>query len=84
MGSLVPYTILFLIFNDLQVLVLLLTAGLLGVSIWGVYNLRQEFNPVWFIPQSSYFFKFLSRFMVQYPNFGKIAKNSFFIIKKKK
>ena len=32
----------------------MLTAGVGGVGIWGLTQLRQEFNPVWFIPQESY------------------------------
>ena len=55
----------------LQIIVLLLTAALLGTAIWGVTNLRQEFNPIWFIPKSTYLFQFLIRMFDYYPNLGK-------------
>jgi hypothetical protein len=35
-------------------LVLLVTAVLLGVSVWGNVLLRQEFDPMWFLPKDSY------------------------------
>jgi len=33
---------------------ILTTIGLLAVSIWGNIELRQEFNPIWFLPPESY------------------------------
>lgn len=44
--------------------------ALLAVSIWGVTELKQEFNPVWFLPQSSYLFGFLSKILEYYPDAG--------------
>ena len=32
----------------------LLTCVLLGFSVWGNILLRQEFNPIWFLPRESY------------------------------
>lgn len=55
-----------------QVLVFLVTAGLLCVSIWGVTHLRQYFNPILFIPHSSYLFQFLSKLMHYYPEAGTV------------
>lgn len=61
--------------SDLQqALVLVVTAVVFGTSIWGVTNLRQEFNPVWFIPQSSYLFQFLSRAQTFYPEAGEALR----------
>ena len=37
-----------------RLLVLLLTAGLLGCGVWQVTLLQQEFQSVWFLPASSY------------------------------
>ena len=37
-----------------KAMVLIFTLGLLGVGIYGVYELRQEFNPAWFLPPGSY------------------------------
>lgn len=60
----------FLLKNPVKVAVILSTVVLTGASIWGVTNLRQEFDPVLFIPQSSYLFKFLSRILHYYPEAG--------------
>ena len=32
----------------------LVTLLLLAISVWGNTQLRQEFNPVWFLPAESY------------------------------
>ena len=37
-----------------QGIVLIVTLGLLGVSVWGNVELRQEFDPMWFLPKTSY------------------------------
>ena len=37
-----------------KVIILIITATIGGFGVWGLTNLRQEFNPVWFIPQESY------------------------------
>ncbi|XP_042884344.1 protein patched homolog 2-like isoform X2 [Penaeus japonicus] len=60
----------YLLKKPVKALALLVTAVVFGTSIWGVTNLRQEFNPVWFIPQSSYLFQFLSRAQTFYPEAG--------------
>ncbi|KAK7065466.1 Patched domain-containing protein 3 [Halocaridina rubra] len=53
-----------------KVLVLLFTAGLVAVSGWGLSNLRQEFNPIWFLPHSSYLYKFFMKQELYYPTLG--------------
>ena len=40
--------------GPVKVLIIFLSAALLGVSLWGNVLLRQEFNPVWFLPAESY------------------------------
>jgi Niemann-Pick C1 protein len=37
-----------------KVLVILVTAGVTGVGIWGNILLRQEFDPTWFLPPETY------------------------------
>lgn len=37
-----------------QVFVAAFTLGLLALSVWGNVELRQEFNPMWFLPRDSY------------------------------
>jgi len=39
---------------SVKILILLSTLGLFGVSVWGNILLRQEFNPIWFLPPDSY------------------------------
>ncbi|KAF2362202.1 Protein patched/dispatched, partial [Trinorchestia longiramus] len=53
-----------------KVTVLLVTAALTATAGWGISNLRQEFNPIWFIPQSSYLFSFLSKTEIYFPQAG--------------
>lgn len=38
---------------------MLVTTCLFGVCIWGNVELRQEFDPVWFLPTDSYLFKYI-------------------------
>ena len=40
--------------GPVKVLIILFSAAVLGVSLWGNVLLRQEFNPVWFLPAESY------------------------------
>lgn len=53
-----------------KIFVLAVTAGLLSVSAWGLSNLQQEFNPIWFLPQSSYLFKFFMKHEQYFSNDG--------------
>ena len=43
-----------------QVIVLLTTATLLGFGAWGCARIRQEFDPVLFLPADSYLRRFLA------------------------
>jgi len=43
-----------IVLKPVKCLIILLTLIILGFSIWGNIELRQEFNPVWFLPQDSY------------------------------
>lgn len=54
-------------------LVLCSTAFLLGVNIWGSVLMRQEFNPLWFIPQSTYLSKYFNVIETHYPDNGQLA-----------
>ena len=40
--------------RPMKVVILLATSVLLGLSVWGNMLLRQEFNPIWFLPSESY------------------------------
>ncbi|CAL4124394.1 unnamed protein product [Meganyctiphanes norvegica] len=56
-----------------KIIVLLVTFGVLGVSCWGLANLQQEFNPIWFIPQSTYLFQFFLKQKHYYPSNGELG-----------
>lgn len=56
-----------------KVVVLIMTAALLAVSGWGLSNLQQEFNPIWFLPQSSYLFRFFMKQEYYYPTSGEMG-----------
>ncbi|CAL4137274.1 unnamed protein product, partial [Meganyctiphanes norvegica] len=57
-----------------KITVLIITATLVGVSGWGLSNLRQEFDPSWFLPQSSYPFKFFAKSDEYFPSSGVSGK----------
>jgi hypothetical protein len=44
----------FLTLFPVKMVVLVLTSVLLGFSVWGNILLRQEFDPMWFLPKDSY------------------------------
>ncbi len=49
---------------------LLITAFMLGVGIYGVYELRQEFNPAWFLPAGSYLLDWYEKVDEFFPGSG--------------
>ena len=38
----------------MKVMIIVMTLVILGISLWGNVLLRQEFNPIWFLPSESY------------------------------
>ncbi|XP_066977842.1 LOW QUALITY PROTEIN: patched domain-containing protein 3-like [Macrobrachium rosenbergii] len=64
-----PYARLFLNL-PMKIIILLLTLGIIAVSGWGLANLRQEFNSIWFLPQESYLYKFFIKQKEYYPSSG--------------
>ncbi|XP_059488991.1 protein patched homolog 2-like [Neocloeon triangulifer] len=56
--------------TPVKILVLLSTGVLLIVGSWGLSLLRQEFDPVWFLTQSSYLFKYFDKSKQYYPGDG--------------
>ncbi|XP_042204824.1 patched domain-containing protein 3-like [Homarus americanus] len=44
----------FILSTPVQVIILVGSGCLLASSVWATTNLRQEFNPMWFIPSTSY------------------------------
>ncbi|XP_071143132.1 patched domain-containing protein 3-like isoform X1 [Mytilus edulis] len=43
-----------------KIVVLVLTAGLFGLTIWGTVNLEQKFEEKWFLPSDSYAYDYLT------------------------
>ncbi|KAK2157172.1 hypothetical protein LSH36_196g03007 [Paralvinella palmiformis] len=53
-----------------KICVIISAATLLGVSIWGVLNLEQEFDITWFLPRNSYARKFTEATEYYFPSSG--------------
>lgn len=48
--------------------VLLATGVIFGVSIWGLASLRQEFDPIWFLPHDSYLYHYFEKQREYFPS----------------
>jgi len=59
--------------KPVKVLVMLLTAVILGFNVWGSVLMRQEFNPLWFIPSSTYLSQYFTQLQKYYPSSGELA-----------
>merc|ERR1719225_270963 len=57
-----------------KVVIILFTLGLGCVGAWGLTQLRQEFNPVWFIPQESYLAQWFNANEKYFPKEGETVK----------
>ncbi len=53
-----------------RALVLIITLALLGVGTWGTLLIRQEFDPVLFLPGDSYLRRFIDSQKLHYPQNG--------------
>ena len=40
--------------KPMKVVIIMVTLVILGLSVWGNILLKQEFNPIWFLPSESY------------------------------
>ncbi|XP_075219371.1 patched domain-containing protein 3-like [Lycorma delicatula] len=56
-----------------KILIILITIGMMCVGIEGVMNLKQKFDPKWFLPEDSYLVKFLNQREKWYPDMGQDA-----------
>lgn len=57
-----------------KVAIILATAGIGSVGVWGLTQIRQEFNPVWFIPQESYLARWFNANKLYFPKEGEKVK----------
>lgn len=53
-----------------KIIVVMVVMCCTGVSIKGMWNLEQKFDPNWFIPETTYLSKFLSEKKLMYPDMG--------------
>ncbi|XP_066996696.1 patched domain-containing protein 3 isoform X2 [Anabrus simplex] len=56
-----------------QVFIVLLTAGFAAISIKGNMDLRQKFDPVWFLPERTHLYQFIKEQSTYYPDMGQHA-----------
>ena len=57
-------------FRILQAFIVLLTAAMFGVGIWGTYEIQVEYNPITLVPEGSYFRAWLDQKDVNFPSDG--------------
>ncbi|KAK4313031.1 hypothetical protein Pmani_015553 [Petrolisthes manimaculis] len=60
----------FILSTPVRVIVIFGTGCLVTTSIWATMQLKQEFNPMWFIPSSSYLYKTFQVFTKHFPEAG--------------
>ncbi|CAH1243988.1 NPC1 [Branchiostoma lanceolatum] len=53
-----------------KIVTLIVVSALLGVSIWGMVNLRQNFDSTWFLPDDSYLKQYLLKTETYFPDDG--------------
>ena len=56
-----------------KLIVILITAGICSVGIWGNVLLRQEFDPTWFLPQETYLAKWFRFNKEFFPSEGELG-----------
>lgn len=60
----------FILCEPVRVFVLIASGCLLASSAWATMNLHQEFNPMWFIPSSSYLYEAFEASNKYFPDAG--------------
>ena len=54
----------------LQIIVTIITAAFLGVNVYGVVNLEQDFDFAWFLPPGTYARQYIDAFDNYFPASG--------------
>ncbi|KAL0119259.1 hypothetical protein PUN28_009682 [Cardiocondyla obscurior] len=54
-----------------KIIILLVTAALLGVNVWGIFQLKQNFDPLIYLNQESYPIQFNNKLKEYFPKYGK-------------
>ncbi|GLV43096.1 Patched-related [Carabus blaptoides fortunei] len=53
-----------------KIIVIMLTIVLTGFGLYGSLQLEQKFDPMWFVPESTYFYKYIEQRKLYFPNMG--------------
>ncbi|KZC10954.1 PREDICTED: patched domain-containing protein 3-like [Dufourea novaeangliae] len=59
--------------NSVRTIILLITGGLLCVNTWAIFQLEQNFDPLWYLNQDSYPIQFNNKLKEYFPKYGKRA-----------
>lgn len=59
-----------IVLKPVKAVIICITLVILGFSIWGNIELRQEFNPVWFLPPDSYLAQWHKYNSIHFPSQG--------------
>jgi len=60
----------YLFLTPVKIFFIILTTTIFGISVWGNIELRQEFNPIWFLPPESYLAKWHQARATYFPSNG--------------
>lgn len=60
----------YLVKTPVRMIVLIFSAVVLGASTWATTNLYQDFNPMWFIPNDSFVYKWFEASSKHFPSNG--------------
>lgn len=63
----------FLTNTSVKIVVIIFTCILVSINIWGILQLRQDFDPLWYLDQTSYPVKFNEKLKQYFPQYGKRA-----------
>ncbi|GLH10958.1 NPC intracellular cholesterol transporter 1 homolog 1b [Gryllus bimaculatus] len=56
-----------------QILVILITIGFTAISIKGNFELKQKFDPIWFLSEKTHLYQFIKERSYYYPDMGQDA-----------
>lgn len=63
----------FLLRTPVKVFVLIVTAALVSVNIWGIFQLEQNFDPNWYLNEHSYPSEYFNAMRLYFPESGERA-----------
>lgn len=57
--------------TPVKTIILLVTASLLGINVWAIFQLTQNFDPLVYLNKESYPIQFNKKLMEYFPKYGK-------------